>query len=140
MAENLGIWKTPKTAILKINNPFSVSALGNLEMLLLKTTATIDPYTIDKFTGDITAYEQDYDGYTRKTLTGITRVNTIQDGYLWLADDITFQALFSTVRYGLIIDKTTKDVIAIMDLGGNITFAGDITFDLNVFGFFGIKV
>lgn len=138
--EALGGFKAPKSLILKVNNTINLSALSNLEMLLLKSDAIIDPYTISTFTGDITTYEQDYVGYIRKDLTNITRVDSIQDGYLWVADNIEFESLNASMRYGLIIDKTTKDVISILDLENVYTFAGNITFDLNVYGFLSIKV
>jgi len=142
MVDVIGEFKSPKPMILKVNSVISLSNLAShtLKMVLLKQDVVFDPLTIDKFTGDITAYEQDYSGYERKTLSNVTRVDNISDRYLWIADDVTFESLYATVRYGLIIDDTTKDVISVMDLGDNLTFAGDITFDLNVHGFFGIKV
>lgn len=140
MTEALGEWEAPKSLILKINDTISLSPLSNLEMVLLKSDAVIDRYTLDTFTGDITAYEQDYVGYARVDLTNITRVNTIQDGYVWTADNIEFQALNASMQYALVIDKTTDDIISVLDLGSVITFAGDITFDLNVYGFLSISV
>ena len=140
MTEALGSFKAPKSIIFKVNNDIDIYSLSNLEILLLKSDAIIDPYTIDTFTGDITAYEQDYTGYERISLTNITRVDSIQDGYVWTADNVEFQALNASMRYGLVIDKTTNDVISILDLGDVYTFAGNITFDLSVYGFLSIKV
>lgn len=140
MTEALGEWEAPKSLILKINDTISLSPLSNLEMVLLKSDAVIDRYTLDTFTGDITAYEQDYVGYARVDLTNITREDGIQDGYVWTADNIEFQALNASMQYALVIDKTTDDIISVLDLGSVITFAGDITFDLNVYGFLSISV
>lgn len=138
----MGNFKAPKSAILKVNNSISLSNMAGmtLQMVLLKPDAVVDPYTVSTFTGDLASAEQNYSGYARQTLSGVTRIDTIQDGYIWTANDVTFEGLNAGVRYGLIIDSATNNIISIMDLGDTYTFAGDITFSLNVYGFFGIKV
>lgn len=127
---------------MKLNTVFDLSNLGSdtYEFLLLKNTANIDQFTVDKFDSNLEPYEQDYEGYTRQVLSNITRVDSIQDKYIWTADDVVFLSLNANVRYGLIIKQDTKDVIAIMDLEDVLTFAGDITFNLSVYGFLTIKV
>lgn len=142
MVSVIGKYKKPKSIIMKLNTVFDLSNLGSdtYEFLLLKNTANIDQFTVDKFDSNLEPYEQDYEGYTRQVLSNITRVDSIQDKYIWTADDVVFLSLNANVRYGLIIKQDTKDVIAIMDLEDVLTFAGDITFNLSVYGFLTIKV
>lgn len=142
MVSVIGKYKKPKSVIMKLNTVFDLSDLGSdtYEFLLLKNTANIDQFAVDKFDSNLEPYEQDYEGYTRQALSNITRVDSIQDKYIWTADDVTFLSLNANVRYGLIIKQDTKDIIAIMDLEDVLTFAGDITFNLSVYGFLTIKV
>lgn len=142
MVELQGSFETPKSTILKINNPININDLSShdFEFVLLKQDAIISKYTADKFTGTIATYEQDYTGYARQPLENVTRVDNIQDAYLWIADGVTFPDLAGSLQYGLIIEKDTKDIVSIMDLKDVLTFAGDITFNINVHGFMKVKV
>lgn len=142
MVQVIGKYKKPKSAILKLNDKFKLSALSDhtYEFLLLKNTADIDRFTVSTFDSNLEPYEQDYEGYQRQTLSNITRVDSIQDRYVWTANDVTFLSLNASLRYGLIIRQDTKDIIAIMDLEDVLTFAGDITFNLSVYGFLTTKV
>lgn len=142
MVQVIGKYKKPKSAILKLNGAFNLSNLSanTYEFLLLKNTADIDRFTVSTFDSNLEPYEQDYEGYQRQTLANITRVDTVQDRYVWTSDDVTFLSLNGSVRYGLIIRQDTKDIIAIMDLEDVLTFAGDITFNLSVYGFLTVKV
>jgi hypothetical protein len=142
MVQVIGKYKKPKSAILKLNVIFNLSNLAEhtYEFILLKNTADINQFSVDKFDSNLIPYEQDYEGYNRQVLTNITRVDSIQDKYVWTADDVTFLSLNASLRYGLIVRQDTGDIIAIMDLEDVLTFAGDITFNLSVYGFLTTKV
>ncbi|MCE7699935.1 MAG: hypothetical protein K8E24_014300 [Methanobacterium paludis] len=133
---------SPKSLMLKTNTIIKLSNINqnSFEMILLNDDAIIDQYALDKFEGDITAYEIAYTGYARQTLTNLSRVDTIQNAYLFLADNVTFPALNGTLRYGLVVEKTTKDIVTIYDFGESTTFAGDITFNTSIYGFLKTEV
>lgn len=132
-----GTFNAPKSLILKLNSTININSLSNLSFALLKNNAVIDLDTLDKMTS-LTSYEQDYEGYSRKTVDNIIK-NNVTGGYLWTATDVIFLGLYATVRYGIIFNTSTNDIIAVMDLGQDFTFAGDITFGLSVYGFLEIK-
>lgn len=138
MVEMMGEISSPKSFILKQNSIIPLTNnLGGLtyQAALLRSAATIDMSTLDTFSGDIAALEANYDGYSRVTLTNISRVDNLQNGYLWLADDLLFDALFSSVRYIVIFESVNKHIISVIDLEDVYTFAGDITFTISVQGF-----
>ncbi len=45
-----------------------------------------------------------------------------------------------TVRYVVIFEDASKNIVSILDLDETYTFAGNITFNLSVCGFLAIKV
>lgn len=143
MVETIGNISSPKSFILKQNSVIPLTSnLGGLtyQAALLQSSANVDMSTIDTFTGDIAALEANYTGYSRVTLANIARVDNISNGYLWTANDLLFEALYSSVQYIVIFDTTNYNIVSIIDLGDVYTFAGDITFTISVQGFLKVEV
>lgn len=144
MSELAGNWKSPKSAILKLNKSGQIQLddlnTQTLKMALVRPEANIDFSTISTFTGSILDHELNYSGYSRPTLSGVARVNNLSDRYVWTANNVTFNGLMGSVKYVVIFEDANKHIISILDLDETYSFAGNITFNLSVYGFLSVKV
>lgn len=142
MSQLIGKLMKPKSILLKLGTVFNLQNLGanQYEIILTKPTFNPDLKTINKWEGTLFGYEQDYEGYARQTLSGITRNDNIQDGHLWTANGVTFPGLNANLRYAVVIRKDTKDILSIIDFQQVYAFGGDITFNFPVYGILSLKV